>query len=185
MHCSICDRDLRRCICPDFETRMAELRTCTFLDPNMLDAIAAEYLRAKQEIDADRDASMGKMNPTLQRLALAKLEGWEPCEPRVFVRHAPSHAFMKDEAYYGGLNAIPNYLEDRNAMHSLKRSLTYDQRVQVTRELYSILDRDLSSGEVEWPDVVSDQVEIATTLMDAELPQLSEAILKSLKLWQP
>jgi hypothetical protein len=105
------------------------------------------------------------MSPEAQRLALAKLEGWKPCEPRVFVRFAPSHAFMKDGAYYGGLSAIPRYLEDLNAIHEVEKI-----------------------KKLNWPSYIDNLVAVTESHLTAHLvmataPQRAEAILKTLNLW--
>lgn len=62
MWCSICNRDLPRCICEDGDARIASLKDCQFLDLGMIERIEAERLRAKPEIEADRAASKTKAN---------------------------------------------------------------------------------------------------------------------------
>jgi hypothetical protein len=117
------------------------------------------------------------MTPDDQRIAIGKLCGWEPCEPRVFVRVAPSHAFMKDGAYYGGLNALPRYLEDLNAMHEAEKVLTAEQ-------FTSYLDwLDVEcGGELALSDMVSGP-ELVFGLAHATAEQRAAALLKSLGLW--
>jgi hypothetical protein len=115
------------------------------------------------------------MKPEAQRIAIAQACGWEPCEPRSYFKSPPSHAWMKDEAYYGGLNAIPNYLNDLNAMREAEKVLTEKlSKVEYAEELSRVVGRVLpfrSPG-------VTDFDKMHTTAA-----QRAEAFLKSLNLW--
>lgn len=57
MHCSYCDRDMTRCICPDADERIESCKNHPNLDSRMFEVIQAERLLAKPEIDADRAAN--------------------------------------------------------------------------------------------------------------------------------
>jgi len=78
---------------------------------------------------------------------------------------------------------VPDYANDRSAMMIAWDAQPYETRLEAIRELYKILDREYSSAEVEWSDVVADYVQISLALFEAPLVFIVEAYLRTLKLW--
>lgn len=102
-------------------------------------------------------------------IAIAKICGWSQCEPKVYFNFSQtvSHAFIKDGAYYGGLNSIPDYCNDLNAMHEAEKTL-FPHRMHT----YCDYLRNCADGTFEW-------YRIHTTAR-----QRAEAFLKTLNLWK-
>ena len=108
-----------------------------------------------------------------QMIAIGRFCGWEPCEPRVFLRFAPSHAFMKDGAYYGGFNSLPRYTEDLNAIHDAESLLTDAQHRRYRIQLRMVC----HNGSREMIN--------SRKITSATAAQRAEALLKALNLWEP
>lgn len=113
------------------------------------------------------------MDPLEQRIAIAARCGWKQVEPRVFLRHAPSHAFEKDGAYYGGLS-IPDYCNDLNAMHEAEQTLSERDLCDYMSQLT------LLAPNHWWHDCAADEM---VMFVCAPAAQRAEAFLKALKLW--
>jgi hypothetical protein len=103
------------------------------------------------------------MKPEEQRIAIAKACGWLVTDNgengRVMMgsRHGWKPGFKPDP--------LPDYLNDLNAMHEAKKTLTDEQRPIYWRTLYDVC------KTTEWP-------------FNAEAYQEAEAFLKTLNLWK-
>ena len=102
------------------------------------------------------------MTPEQQRIAIAEACGW-----RMVRSDFPDKSWIKPDATYGGIgvSALPNYLEDLNAMQEAEKvlGLKYDQW---TRELRGVCERERRCVE------------------SATARQRAEAFLKTLYLWK-
>lgn len=118
------------------------------------------------------------MTPEAQRIAIAQACGWEPCEPKKMPGTKAAwlgitHAFRKNGAYYRGLNSIPNYLNDLNAMHEAELSLDWPQK----EKFRSILANKFHTLDDEgWALAHSKAIH-------ATAAQRAEAFLRTLNLW--
>jgi len=109
-----------------------------------------------------------EVTPEQQRITIAEACGWEPCEPRIFSWQKLSHAFKKDGAYYGGLNSIPDYSNDLNAMHEAEKMLTDLDLYRRFLYLVVLEDPSNTSNEPAW----------------ATATQRAEAFLRTIGKWK-
>lgn len=131
------------------------------------------------------------MKPEQQRMAIAESAGLTKYGPLVRMTRKGKPDLNGVRICYhvaskGGWTEyaeIPDYLSNRNAIIEARKSMTNEQRVAMIIELYKICDREYSSSEVSWSDVVSDPVEINSTLSDAPNEWWAEAYLRTLNLW--
>jgi hypothetical protein len=79
----------------------------------------------------------------------------------------------------GPKQPVPDFGVDWKAIQKARQTLTHEAKLTMTRELYKIVDRGFSSAEVDWSDVVTDPVEVSSALLDAPVPWLREAYLKT------
>lgn len=100
-------------------------------------------------------------------IAIAEACGWKQVEPKQCGHHKVDYAFEKDGAYYGGINAIPNYCNDLNAMHEAEKVLIIMPEKRIT---YGHLLMDATCKN--W------------AAFHATARQRAEAFLKTLNLWK-
>lgn len=109
------------------------------------------------------------MTELKQRLAIAEICGWKqvPRRPlRCGFKFQDRHAFEKDGIYYGGLNSIPEYLSDLNAIHKAEKFITDGMIRRIYYQtLYEI------TGD-QWNTIV------------ATAAQRAEAFLRALGAWR-
>ncbi len=96
------------------------------------------------------------MNPEQQRIAIAEACGWNGIAPY----HGGGPLWGK--SHLGTLNALPDYLNDLNAMHEAEKVLTESQMTTMSQYLHRKLG-------MLWGFATADQ--------------RAEAFLKTLNLW--
>ena len=110
------------------------------------------------------------MTPEAQRIAIAEACGWK--------------AHVDGLGYYQGVHpalmggrAIPDYLNDRNAMHDaiITKFVTIELQQKFAMQLRSLIKKAPPFASRSWSD---------WDLIAASLPQLSEAFLCTLGLWE-
>jgi len=117
------------------------------------------------------------MNPTKQRIAIAKACGW------VSVQQDAECKLM-------GINpnndpeCIPDYLNDLNAMNKAERYLIREDKLKnYTENLYYVINQSsVKATGCEFDDLVTGN-EVAAHCMVATAAQRAEAFLKTLNLW--
>lgn len=107
------------------------------------------------------------MTPEQQRIAIAEACG--------IVKQPNSWSGVI--AATGEFVALPDYLNDLNAMHEAVMSLTYGQRMSYQENLASVVDA--GDAHTYWweADHYRDKV------LNATAPQRAEAFLRTLNLW--
>jgi hypothetical protein len=110
------------------------------------------------------------VNPEAQRIAIAEACGWTDCE------HIKRLGLCKGKhkevrvQYDSGHSALPDYLNDLNAMHEAEKILNHVKAAEYARMLTFIA----------WQ---SEQPVFAP--MTATAAQRAEAFLRTLNLWKP
>ena len=79
---------------------------------------------------------------------------------------------------------IPRYDQSLDALTKAESGLDYAQQKKQTVELYQIIDEQLSSTEVTWSAVITNQVEITNELLRATPAQRLIALLRTLNLYR-
>jgi len=116
------------------------------------------------------------MTPEAQRLTIHEALGWVPTKPLPCLGYVPLHAFEKDGSYYGGLSAVPDYLNDLNAMHEAEMACltTPDQHRSFRFHLQTIVARE-PLGRTE---------SLGWRYEQATAAQRAEAFLRTLNIWK-
>ena len=102
------------------------------------------------------------MSPEKQRIAIATACGWTDTQ-------------IIDGKY--GQTDVPDYLNDRNAMHNaiITKFVTIELQQKFAMQLKSLVKKAPPFASRSWSD---------WDLITAALPQLSEAFLRTLGLWE-
>ena len=110
------------------------------------------------------EASVLAMKPALQRIAIAEVCGWRQAKSKF-----ADKSWIRPDGYRGGIgvNAIPDYLNDLNAMHEVTLSVIHTDP-HVRRLYYQTLD--MVTGD-QWNTV------------DATAAQRAEAFLRTMGRW--
>lgn len=128
-----------------------------------LDARAAKLLATVAT------TSSAPMTTDQQRIAIATACGWTTKHKGLWVESLKIYA------------ALPNYLNDLNAMHEAEQVLTYEQKEQFVFWLNHIH----PSADIHHSDGQKDFRLEVFSLVHSPASQRAEAFLRTLNLWQP
>jgi hypothetical protein len=99
------------------------------------------------------------MTPEAQRIAIAEACGW-----KTEYRDAIS-----------SVTALPNYLNDLNAMHEAEKVLTHDQMIDYSRHVGKLVTSHLPASRAAWMDF---------KLINSTASQRAEAFLRTIGKWK-
>lgn len=118
------------------------------------------------------------MTPEEQRIALAGWAGWRKefihgngLDADVWIEPTGNRCFLAE------IDALPNYLNDLNAVHELEGKLTFEQAEQFEDELCDIV--------VKYNEHQENPAPWRFAAAHATAAQRCEALLKTLNLWKP
>lgn len=120
------------------------------------------------------------MTPEAQRIAIAKVCGWEWMAGEASDKHPSYYGWGKDGV---GFRQLPEYISDLNAMHEAEELLlpddaAYSQRNFYASELGRICLNDNGRG---WKPLSNDD---CFPILHATAAQRAEAFLRTLNLWK-
>ena len=117
------------------------------------------------------------MTPDQQRIAIATACGWKVLEPEVKPAITYPWGLRKGFIHEENREIIPDYLNDRNAMHNaiITKFVTIELQQKFAMQLRSLIKKAPPFASRSWSD---------WDLIAASLPQLSEAFLCTLGLWE-
>jgi hypothetical protein len=115
-----------------------------------------------------------KMDKNEQRIAIAKFHG------DIIVNGDWTTQEFID---CGAIHDLKNYLNDRNAIIDVLKTLDHDQRTKFIHELCKICDDDFGNSEISPSDVFDPNEMSQMFLIDCSCEQYCEALLKAVNLW--
>lgn len=106
------------------------------------------------------------MTPTEINIAIAEACGWKP--------RNYCNGYYRDDAE-GWIESLPDYYNDINAMHEAENGLDEEQRDELMRKVYVLLDVEGTDTGDTYPDY---------KLYHATAPQRAEAFLRTIGKWR-